>query len=109
MFTKICAILTDPQNCNAEVDLDPILCVKELLKFDLEKYLCEDEEGDALQKLQVKGYQFEDLTISTSAIIHQSLFNIEMRKRTNILEHLLEKSKTKQKPTNPLYSPKSLF
>ncbi|CAF1519903.1 unnamed protein product, partial [Didymodactylos carnosus] len=113
LFAKICAIFGDPQNCNAEADLDPILCVKELLKFDLEKYLCEDEEGDVLQESQVKGYQVEDLTISTSAIIHQSPFNIEMRKRTNILEHLLEKNKTKQnqkqKPTNPLYSPKILL
>ncbi|CAF4650059.1 unnamed protein product [Didymodactylos carnosus] len=99
LFKTITMIYGDPNAVHSQDCIEPFMQVIDVLPFDIDKCLNDDVILNDNDKIELD--TVDELLHSSDSIIHQSPFNIEMRKQVPMMNDILDKRKKFENISNP--------
>ncbi|CAF4650612.1 unnamed protein product, partial [Didymodactylos carnosus] len=102
LFKTITMIYGDPNAVHSQDCIEPFMQVIDVLQFDIDKCLNDVIILNLNDKIELD--TVDELLHSSDSIIHQSPFNIEMRKQVPMMNDILDKRKKFENISNPNFS-----
>ncbi|CAF4538278.1 unnamed protein product, partial [Didymodactylos carnosus] len=95
-------IYGDPNVVHSQNCIEPFMQVIDVLQFDIDKCLNDDIILNDNDKIELD--TVDELLHSSDSSIHQSPYNIEMRKQVPMMNDILDKRKKFENISNPNFS-----